>query len=283
LKRCRLVVAVTGDGTNDAPALNAADVGLSMGDGTAVAKEASDMTILDNSFSTIANAVMWGRSLYKNIQRFIMFQMTINVVACLVVLIGAFVGRESPLTVTQMLWVNLIMDTFAAIALASLPPSPEVMREKPRRLTESIISREMAWSIFGVGGLFTVLLTALLLFLEHADIRSVSDLLTEHYGAYDGLSPYELTLFFTTFVMLQFWNMFNAKAFMTGRSAFSHLSECRGFMFIAVIILVGQVFIVELGGAMFNVTHLNCADWTAVILTTSTVLWIGEGVRRIGN
>jgi len=283
LKRCRLVVAVTGDGTNDAPALNAADVGLSMGDGTAVAKEASDMTILDNSFSTIANAVMWGRSLYKNIQRFIMFQMTINVVACLVVLIGAFVGRESPLTVTQMLWVNLIMDTFAAIALASLPPSPEVMLEKPRRLTESIISREMAWSIFGVGGLFTVLLTALLLFLEHADIRSVSDLLTEHYGAYDGLSPYELTLFFTTFVMLQFWNMFNAKAFMTGRSAFSHLSECRGFMFIAVIILVGQVFIVELGGAMFNVTHLNCADWTAVILTTSTVLWIGEGVRRIGN
>ena len=283
LKRCGLVVAATGDGTNDAPALNAADVGLSMGDGTAVAKEASDMTILDNSFSTIANAVMWGRSLYKNIQRFIMFQMTINVVACLVVLIGAFVGRESPLTVTQMLWVNLIMDTFAAIALASLPPSPEVMREKPRRLTESIISREMAWSIFGVGGLFTVLLTALLLFLEHADIRSVSDLLTEHYGAYDGLSPYELTLFFTTFVMLQFWNMFNAKAFMTGRSAFSHLSECRGFMFIAVIILVGQVFIVELGGAMFNVTHLNCADWTAVILTTSTVLWIGEGVRRIGN
>ncbi len=283
LKRCGLVVAATGDGTNDAPALNAADVGLSMGDGTAVAKEASDMTILDNSFSTIANAVMWGRSLYKNIQRFIMFQMTINVVACLVVLIGAFVGRESPLTVTQMLWVNLIMDTFAAIALASLPPSPEVMREKPRRLTESIISREMAWSIFGVGGLFTVLLTALLLFLEHADIRLVSDLLTEHYGAYDGLSPYELTLFFTTFVMSQFWNMFNAKAFMTGRSAFSHLSECRGFMFIAVIILVGQVFIVELGGAMFNVTHLNCADWTAVILTTSTVLWIGEGVRRIGN
>lgn len=278
-----LVVAATGDGTNDAPALNAADVGLSMGDGTAVAKEASDMTIQDNSFSTIARAVMWGRSLYKNIQRFILFQMTINVAACLVVLIGAFVGRESPLTVTQMLWVNLIMDTFAAIALASLPPSPQVMQEKPRRISDSIVSREMAWSILGVGGLFTVLLTTLLLVFEHTKIGTVDDLLTCQLGAYDGLDTKELSLFFTIFVMLQFWNMFNAKAFMTGRSAFARISECRGFMFIAAIILVGQIIIVQLGGQMFGVEPLMLTDWAAIIIGTSAVLWTGEIVRFINR
>lgn len=283
LKRQGLVVAATGDGTNDAPALNAADVGLSMGDGTAVAKEASDMTILDNSFSTIANAVMWGRSLYKNIQRFIMFQMTINVVACLVVLIGAFIGTESPLTVTQMLWVNLIMDTFAAIALASLPPSSTVMQEKPRRVTTPIINRAMAWNIFGVGTLFTILLMALLIVLQHTDIKSVKDLLSFHFSTYDGLDDYELSLFFTIFVMLQFWNMFNAKAFMTGQSAFIHISKCRGFMFIAALILVGQIIIVQLGGQMFGVRPLGGADWGAIILITSCVLWIGELVRFLNR
>jgi Ca2+-transporting ATPase len=281
LKKQGLVVAATGDGTNDAPALNVADVGLSMGDGTAVAKEASDMTIQDNSFSTITNAVMWGRSLYKNIQRFIMFQMTINVVACLIVLIGAFIGTESPLTVTQMLWVNLIMDTFAAIALASLPPSRSVMQEKPRKVTDSIISNSMAANIFGVGGLFTVLLFGVLWILQHADIQSMTDLLTFNfnYGVYDGLSAYELSMFFTLFVMLQFWNMFNAKAFMTGKSAFDRMRDSQGFLMIAVVIFLGQILIVELGGQMFNVTPLNVCDWLIIIVLTSVVLWIGELIR----
>lgn len=279
LKAQDLVVAATGDGTNDAPALNAADVGLSMGDGTAVAKEASDMTIQDNSFSTISNAVMWGRSLYKNIQRFIMFQMTINVVACLIVLIGAFLGTESPLTVTQMLWVNLIMDTFAAIALASLPPAKSVMKDKPRKVTDNIISKPMAKRIFGVGGFFTALLLGVLLLMQHSDITSMTDLLKFNWGVYDGLSAYELSLFFTFFVMLQFWNMFNAKAFMTGKSAFAHLNSCKGFLAIAAVIFFGQILIVELGGKMFNVCHLNLLDWVIIVAASSLVLWIGEIVR----
>ena len=282
LKRADYVVAATGDGTNDAPALNAADVGLSMGDGTAVAKEASDMTIQDNSFSTISNAVMWGRSLYKNIQRFIMFQMTINVVACLIVLIGAFIGTQSPLTVTQMLWVNLIMDTFAAIALASLPPSADVMNEKPRRVTDFIITTPMRRSIFGVGGLFTALLLVILAVMQHSDITCMADFLSFKFGEYNGLSAYELSLFFTIFVMLQFWNMFNAKAFMTGKSAFHNLSNCKGFMLIAAVILVGQILIVEIGGQMFNVTHLAINDWITIILATMPVMIVGEIKRKIG-
>lgn len=281
LKSEDYVVAATGDGTNDAPALNAADVGLSMGDGTAVAKEASDMTIQDNSFSTISNAVMWGRSLYKNIQRFIMFQMTINVVACLIVLIGAFIGTESPLTVTQMLWVNLIMDTFAAIALASLPPSSEVMKEKPRRVTDFIISKPMMKNIFGLGGFFTVLLLAILIIMQHADIASMANFLSFQFGEYNGLSDYELSLFFTLFVMLQFWNMFNAKAFMTGKSAFHNLRDCRGFLLIAAVIFIGQIFIVEVGGQMFNVCHLALTDWITIILVTMPVLIVGEIGRKM--
>ena len=280
LKQEDYVVAATGDGTNDAPALNAADVGLSMGDGTAVAKESSDMTIQDNSFSTISNAVMWGRSLYKNIQRFIMFQMTINVAACLIVLIGAFIGTESPLTVTQMLWVNLIMDTFAAIALASLPPQQAVMNDKPRKVTDFIISKPMSWNIFGVGGLFTVILLGILVIMQHSEIASMTDLFSFSFGEYNGLSTYELSLFFTLFVMLQFWNMFNAKAFMTGKSAFHNLDSCKGFMMIAAVIFIGQILIVELGGAMFNVTHLALKDWLIITALTLPVLIIGE-IRRM--
>ncbi|MCD8385364.1 MAG: calcium-translocating P-type ATPase, PMCA-type [Bacteroidales bacterium] len=272
------VVAVTGDGTNDAPALNAAHVGLSMGDGTSVAKEASDITIVDNSFSSIGRAVMWGRSLFQNIQRFILFQMTVNVAACFIVLAGAFMGTESPLTVTQMLWVNLIMDTFAAMALASLPPSESVMRDKPRDRNAFIISRPMWYSIIGVGGLFFFLLLGLLYIFEHSDITSLSQLVGLRLGEKNALTPYELSLFFTTFVFLQFWNMFNARAFMSGRSAF-HFKDCTGFAIIALIILGGQILIVELGGQFFNVTPLRFMDWVWIIVWTSLVLWIGEAIR----
>jgi Ca2+-transporting ATPase len=277
------VVSVTGDGTNDAPALNAAQVGLSMGDGTSVAKEASDITILDNSFSSITRAVMWGRSLYQNIQRFILFQMTINVAACIIVLLGAFLGTESPLTVTQMLWVNLIMDTFAALALASLPPSEKVMNDKPRKTIDFIISKPMWKSILGVGLFFVVLLFGLVQYFKHADIValssfSVGDFFKNYFnfGSGNGLSDYELSLFFTIFVMLQFWNMFNAKAFMTGKSAFAKLGQCSGFLAIAAVILIGQWFIVTVGGEMFNVVPLKFNDWGIIIAVTSFVLWVGE-------
>ncbi len=282
------VVAVTGDGTNDAPALNAAQVGLSMGDGTTVAKEASAITILDNSFMSISRAVMWGRSLYRNIQRFIVFQMTINVAACLIVLIGAFLGTESPLTVTQMLWVNLIMDTFAALALASLPPDERVMKDPPRKTTDHIISPAMGKSILSVGILFVILLFGLLQYFKHADITaltqfSLSDFfanLTDFSGG--ELSPYELSLFFTIFVILQFWNMFNAKAFNTHRSAFAHMAaSMKGFGLVALLILVGQYLIVTFGGQMFNVVPLSLTDWGIILGATSAVLWLGEAIRLL--
>jgi Ca2+-transporting ATPase len=269
------VVAVTGDGTNDAPALKAAQVGLSMGDGTSVAKEASDITIIDNSFSSIGRAVMWGRSLYQNIQRFILFQMTVNVVASLIVLCGAFMGMQSPLTVTQMLWVNLIMDTFAAMALASLPPSNAVMHDKPRSRTAFIISRSMWQSILGTGGIFFVVLLALLYYLEHFQVDSLLHLGTP--GG-NGLTPYELSLFFTIFVFLQFWNMFNARAFSTGRSAF-HFRDCGEFGLIIAMIFFGQILIVQIGGNFFSVVPLRIADWIAIIASTSAVLWVGELLR----
>lgn len=262
------VVAVTGDGTNDAPALKAAQVGLSMGDGTSVAKEASDITIIDNSFGSITRAVMWGRSLYRNIQKFLLFQLTINVAACLIVLLGSLLGTESPLTITQMLWVNLIMDTFAAGALASLPPNERVMKDKPRRSGENgdfIISRSMAYNIFGVGIAFVVILMGLLVWFH----------------AKDGLTPYNLSWFFTFFVLLQFWNMFNAKAYMEGRSAFANLKESSSFMLVALLILIGQYLIVTFGGEMFSVVPLSLKDWGIIIGASSFVLWIGEIVRFI--
>lgn len=260
------VVAVTGDGTNDAPALKAAQVGLSMGDGTSVAKEASDITIIDNSFTSIARAVMWGRSLYRNIQRFLLFQLTINVAACVVVMIGSLIGTDSPLTITQMLWVNLIMDTFAAGALASLPPNPKVMKDRPRKSGANgdfIITKPMAWNIFATGALFVAIQVALLLWL----------------GKDGGLSLYSQSEFFTFFVMLQFWNMFNAKAYMTGASAFKGLGNNPAFLLVCAIILVGQFLIVTFGGEMFNVVPLNPESWGIIIASTSLVLWVGELLR----
>ena len=283
------VVAVTGDGTNDAPALNAAQVGLSMGDGTSVAKEASDITIIDNSFGSITKAVLWGRSLYRNIQKFILFQMTINVAACLIVLIGAFLGTESPLTVTQMLWVNLIMDTFAALALASLPPDERVMRDKPRHLNDNIVTRAMGKGIIGTGIAFVLLLFGLLQYFKHVDVTSIAQFdlglfLSNFFNfspVHEGLTRYELTLFFSIFVFLQFWNMFNAKAFGNVQSAFSRLNTCKGFLWVTLIILAGQILIVGLGGSLFSVTPLKPMDWLYIFAATSIVLWIGEIYRLI--
>ena len=277
LQKKNQVVAVTGDGTNDAPALRAAHVGLSMGDGTSVAKEASDITIIDNSFSSIGKAVMWGRSLYQNIQRFLLFQLTVNVTACFLVLCGAFMGTESPLTVTQMLWINLIMDTFAAMALASLPPSESVMKDKPRDRKAFILNKPMLREIIGVGGFFFLMLLGMLYIFQHAEVNQLTDLLHLQLGAKGHVSTYELTLLFTTFVMTHFFYLFNARAFETGRSAL-HFKGCNGLLTIVAIILIGQIAMVELPGLQqfFNVEGLKLIDWIIIIVGSSLVLWVRE-------
>ena len=260
------VVAVTGDGTNDAPALNFAHVGLSMGSGTTVAKEASDITLLDDSFNSISTAIMWGRSLYKNIQRFIVFQLTINFVAVMIVLIGSIWGTTLPLTVTQMLWVNLIMDTFAALALASIPPTREVMKEKPRKNDDSIITKRMGWNILGVGALFLIILTGLLFYFSKTE---------------GGITSYQLTFFFTFFVMLQFWNLFNAATFYTNHSIFKGLGKNYGLLGVACLILLGQFLIVQFGGGIFRTVPLTLETWGIIMISSSFILWIGEFIRLI--
>ena len=256
------VVAVTGDGTNDAPALHYAHVGLSLGSGTSVAKEASDMTLLDDSFKSIANAVMWGRSLYRNLQRFLFFQLVVNVAALLLVLGGSVIGTEMPLTVTQILWVNLIMDTFAALALASLPPSHEVMKDKPRKASDFIINKSIGFGILFCGIVFFLVMFALLVYCERR--------------GKGGVDVHELTMFFTTFVMIQFWNLFNAKALMSHHSAFRHFLKDKGMILVLVLVLVGQWIIVTFGGEMFRTTPLSLHEWLLIIGSTSVVLWVGE-------
>ena len=256
------VVAVTGDGTNDAPALHYAHVGLSLGSGTSVAKEASDMTLLDDSFKSIANAVMWGRSLYRNLQRFLFFQLVVNVAALLLVLGGSVIGTEMPLTVTQILWVNLIMDTFAALALASLPPSHEVMKDKPRKASDFIINKSIGFGILFCGIVFFLVMFALLVYCERR--------------GKGGVDVHELTMFFTTFVMIQFWNLFNAKALMSHHTAFRHFLKDRGMILVLVLVLVGQWIIVTFGGEMFRTTPLSLHEWLLIIGSTSVVLWVGE-------
>lgn len=256
------VVAVTGDGTNDAPALHYAHVGLSLGSGTSVAKEASDMTLLDDSFKSIANAVMWGRSLYRNLQRFLFFQLVVNVAALLLVLGGSVIGTEMPLTVTQILWVNLIMDTFAALALASLPPSHEVMKDKPRKASDFIINKSIGFGILFCGIVFFLVMFALLVYCERR--------------GKGGVDVHELTMFFTTFVMIQFWNLFNAKALMSHHTAFRHFLKDKGMILVLVLVLVGQWIIVTFGGEMFRTTPLSLHEWLLIIGSTSIVLWVGE-------
>ena len=283
------VVAVTGDGTNDAPALKSAQVGLSMGDGTTVAKEASDITILDNSFRSIGLAVMWGRSLYLNIQRFVLFQMTINVAACLIVMIGSLLGTDLVLTVTQMLWVNLIMDTFAALALASLPPMEDVMKEKPRSKDAHILTKPMVYSIFFVGIAFLLVMFGFIQYFKHHQIESLADFsLREYFRAFfnfevvksENFTVYEHTITFTIFVFMQFWNLFNAKAFHTGASAFINKTKSfGGFELALLIILVGQILIVTVGGEMFSVEPLSWQDWLICFVGTSPVIIIGEIIR----
>ena len=282
LQKKNQVVAVTGDGTNDAPALHTAHVGLSMGDGTSVAKEASDITIIDNSFSSIGKAVMWGRSLYQNIQRFLLFQLTVNVTACFLVLCGAFMGTESPLTVTQMLWINLIMDTFAAMALASLPPSESEMQDTPHNRNAFNLNKQMIANIVGVGGFFFVMLLGLLYIFQHADIHQLTDLLTLQLGEKGHVTAYELTLLFTIFVMTHFFYLFNARAFETGRSAL-HFKGCKGLLTIVAIIMIGQVAMVEIPGLQqfFNVCGLSLQDWIIIIVGSSLVLWVREGWHLI--
>ena len=261
------VVAVTGDGTNDAPALHYAHVGLSLGSGTSVAKEASDMTLLDDSFKSIANAVMWGRSLYRNLQRFLFFQLVVNVAALLLVLGGSVIGTEMPLTVTQILWVNLIMDTFAALALASLPPSHEVMKDKPRKASDFIINKSIGFGILFCGIVFFLVMFALLVYCERR--------------GKGGVDVHELTMFFTTFVMIQFWNLFNAKALMSHHTAFRHFLKDKGMILVLVLVLVGQWIIVTFGGEMFRTTPLSLHEWLLIIGSTSVVLWVGELWRTI--
>ena len=283
------VVAVTGDGTNDAPALNAAHVGLSMGDGTSVAKEASDITIIDNSFSSIGRAVMWGRSLYQNIQRFLLFQLTVNVAACFLVLFGSFMGTESPLTVTQMLWVNLIMDTFGAMALASLPPSEKVMCDKPRDRKASILTMPMMGELLGVGFLFFAITLGFYWLFNHADVTSIPQMFHCHVNGPNPMTPYEATLLFSIFVWTHFWYMFNARAFETGESVFK-LKMSQGFWTIVAIIVIGQLFITEVAYEFFNVQPmLHTADWhfnpsgaldfVIIVAASSLVLWIREIYR----
>ena len=264
------VVAVTGDGTNDAPALHYAHVGLSLGSGTSVAKEASDMTLLDDSFKSIANAVMWGRSLYRNLQRFLFFQLVVNVAALLLVLGGSVIGTEMPLTVTQILWVNLIMDTFAALALASLPPSHEVMKDKPRKASDFIINKSIGFGILFCGIVFFLVMFALLVYCERR--------------GKGGVDVHELTMFFTTFVMIQFWNLFNAKALMSHHTAFRHFLKDKGMILVLVLVLVGQWIIVTFGGEMFRTTPLSLHEWLLIVGSTSVVLWVGElwrGFKRM--
>lgn len=261
------VVAVTGDGTNDVPALNRAQVGLSMGSGTSIAKEASDITLIDDSFRSIATAVMWGRSLYKNIQRFLAFQLTISLTALAISMVGSFLDTDIPLTVTQILWINLIVDTFASLALSTIPPSADVMKEQPRKSSDFILSRFVKKSVGITAGIFFAVLLGILFYFNRWGNNTIS--------------LHDLTVFFTFFVMLQFWNLMNARVLGSYQSAFSQLFNCKGLLFVMSMILVGQILIVEFGGKVFRTEPLDITTWGMIVACSSLVLWIGEIVRYI--